>query len=123
MAALGVGGALTATSGSQRAIFLLLGLCGGVSAIAQIGRDDGRCRLAASGSRGQYRPEVPQRERPDGRVISPWLWAWNALLMAVGVFTVWLGPTWLGILLLTLPVFGMAPLVLEDRRRRRGDGA
>lgn len=43
--------------------------------------------------------------------------------MAAGAFTLWLGPTWFGILLLTLPVLGVAPLMLEDRRRRRGEAA
>lgn len=43
--------------------------------------------------------------------------------MTAGAFMLWLGPTWLGILLVVLPVFGIAPLAAEDRRRRRGRGA
>ncbi len=55
---------------------------------------------------------------PAGRVVSRWLWGWNATLIAIGAALVWVGPMWLGIVMLTVPLFGMAPLVLEERRRK-----
>ena len=39
--------------------------------------------------------------------------------MSIGLALLLVGPAWLGLTMLVVPVFGLLPLALEDRRRRR----
>lgn len=58
-------------------------------------------------------PEPPARAAPRR------LWILTAVSMSIGLVLLFVGPAWLGLTMLVVPAFGLLPLALEDRRRRR----